>query len=325
MRVSVISLRIGTAEEAAPGADADGPATWAADVHVTWRTPEMGAGRAVSQLTYTFVSVHGHARVAGVQAQTGSREPVWLAGRMLVVRRPGHVVAVAATLPAARILAHRLQVARRDVARWLPRKRASLTAYLPPSSRGFDSLLGTAPGQENSAAAVTTTVDGSHAPDAPVAIMLNPRVWPRLRPAGAHVVVTHEAVHAITGSVTTDLPAWVSEGFADYVALTSAHVPAQVANAEAVAGVRDHGLPHRLPRNADFQASGACLEATYELSRLVMATIAHHYGRRRLTDFYLAMVARPVLDDALRRELHTTSAGLTRQWRHRLVRLAGAQ
>ena len=143
------------------------------------------------------------------KAEAGSRYG-WPAG-CVVVRRPGHVVAVAATLPAARLLAHRLQVARRDVASWLPSERASLTAYLPRSSRDFDSLLGTAPGQGEFAAAVTTTVDGSHVPDAPVAIVLNPRVWPRLRSAGAHVVVTHEAVHAITGSVTTDLPAWVSK------------------------------------------------------------------------------------------------------------------
>jgi hypothetical protein len=159
-----------------------------------------------------------------------------------------------------------------------------------------------------------------------VVIVVNPAVWRRLRPVGAHVVITHEAVHAATGARTADLPDWVAEGFADYVAVRSADVSVRVASSAALDRVREHGLPRRLPTNRDFRTTDLDLEATYELSRLVVATIAHRYGRRHLVDFYTYLAANPGdVAGALRRRLGTSQAELTQRWRRLLVRLAGAQ
>jgi hypothetical protein len=298
---------------------------WQVAVDVVWRTPEMGRGRAVSPLTYTFGLVRGRARVTDIRPGPGSREPIWLAGRRHVDRRRG-VVAVATTAAAARGLARRLQVAKDDVGRFLPSRHRGLTAYLPRDAADFEALIGATPQQYGSVAAVTTSVDGSNAPQAPVAIVANPAVWRRLRPVGAHVVITHEAVHAFTGARTADLPDWVAEGFADYVAVRSADISTAVADAAAFKRVRELGLPRRLPTRRDFRLSAPNLEATYELSRLVMVTIADRHGPRRLVRFYTDLAAHPSdLAGALRRQLGTSQAELTQQWRRLLVGLAGAQ
>jgi hypothetical protein len=139
-------------------------------------------------------------------------------------------------------------------------------------------------------------------------------------------VITHEAVHAATGPRTTALPRWLSEGFADFVAIRSARVPQRVANAAAVKDVRRHGVPRRLPTNSDFDAGSAQLEATYEESRLVVQTIADHAGLGRLVGFYTAVAAHSVpVDAALHTRLGTSRAQVTRQWRRLLIRLRGAQ
>src|SRR3546814_6597486 len=76
------------------------------------------------------------------------------------------------------------------------------------------------PGDYANIAAVTTTVDGSLSPSAPVHVFVNPQMWAGLKPQGAQVVMSHEAVHVVTGAaITSGVPLWLLEGFADYVAL----------------------------------------------------------------------------------------------------------
>jgi hypothetical protein len=159
-----------------------------------------------------------------------------------------------------------------------------------------------------------------------MAIVVNPRIWPRLTRLGARVVITHEAVHAATGPRTSALPRWLSEGFADFVAIRSAGVGPRVANAAAVTDLRRHGVPRRLPANSDFDARSAQLEATYEQSRLVVQAIAQHAGIRRLVGFYTAVAARSVrVEAALHSRLGTSRAQVTRRWCRLLLRLRGAQ
>jgi hypothetical protein len=330
MRASVTSLRLRPATVADPangprrahfGADA-----WDLAVDVGWRTPQMGARDVVSSLVYTFVSDGGGARVAAVRASAGSRRPIWLDGRLQVARGRGPVVAVSGSVARSRLLVRRLLLARRDVRRFLTHWHGSLTAYLPPSAADFDAVLDSGPRQYASVAAVTTAIDGSDEPHAPVVVVVNPRIWPRLTPLGARVVITHEAVHAATGPRTTALPRWLSEGFADFVAIRSARVPQRVADAAAVKDVRRHGVPRRLPTNSDFDAGSAQLEATYEESRLVVQTIADDAGLGRLVGFYTSVAAHSVpVDAALHTRLGTSRAKVTRQWRRLLIRLRGAQ
>jgi hypothetical protein len=320
IRASVVSMRL------RPGTTSTtGTGEWETGVDVTWRTPQTGSQAVVSPLVYTFVSAQRGVRVAAVRAAVGSRQPIWLTGRLRVAHH-GPVVAVSGSVAASRELVRRLRVARDDVHAFLIDWHGPLTAFLPRSTPDFEAVLDAPPGQYTGVAAVTTALDGSSDPAAPVAIVLNPRVWSRLSPRGAHVVMTHEAVHAATGTRTGVLPEWVAEGFADFVAVRSAGVPPLVADAAALRDIRRRGAPDRLPSDGDFAARSARLEATYELSRLVMQTIARHHGQRRLVGFYTAMVAHPArLDAALHTRLHTSRARLTRQWRRLLVGLPGAQ
>jgi hypothetical protein len=349
LRAMVFSLRVVPVDRGDASRlplSAAGRPTWKAGVDVTWTMPQMRGRRVVSSLTYTFRYGSGRAVVVDVRAAGGSREPIWLAGRLRVRRAGPDVLATASTGEAASSLAHRLLVARTDVRaffegvsfdgrsrdgrsvvrRGWPHWNGSLTAYLPGTDAEFDAILGAAPHQYDDVAAVTTPVGRSTTRHAPVAIVVNPRIWPHLRPVGAHVVVTHEAVHAATGPVTTELPDWVAEGFADYVAVRSAGVPLDVASEQAIKSVRLHGLPHRLPTVTDFATTGARLERTYELSRLAVTAIARTYGRRHLIAFYDDLVAHPgELAGAVHRQLGTSVPALTGQWRRLLVRLPGAQ
>jgi hypothetical protein len=330
MRASVTAVRLRPRGRADPadsprlghlGADA-----WDLAVDVRWRTPQMGGRAVVSPLVYTFVPGQGRARVAAVRASAGSRAPIWLHDRLRVARARGPVVAASGSIARSRRLVRRLQLARRDVHTFLTHWHGSLTAYLPPTTADFDAVLAARRRQYASVAAVTTAIDGSADPHAPVAVVVNPRIWPRLTRLGARVVITHEAVHAATGPRTSALPRWLSEGFADFVAIHSARVPPRVANAAALTDIRRHGVPRRLPANRDFDARSAQLESTYEQSRLAVQTIAKRAGIRRLVGFYEAVAARSVrVDAALHSRLGTSRAQVTREWRRLLIRLRGAQ
>jgi hypothetical protein len=330
MRASVTALRLRPQAAADPAGSPRlghfGAAAWNLAVDVRWRTPQTGAHDVVSSLVYTFVPDEDGARVGAVRASAGSREPIWLHGRLRVSGERGPVVAVSGSIAQSQLLVRLLLLARRDVQAFLTHWHGSLTAYLPTSTASFHAVLDARPRQYASVAAVTTAIDGSAEPRAPVAIVVNPRIWPRLTRLGARVVITHEAVHAATGPRTSALPRWLSEGFADFVAIRSTGVRPRVANAAAVTDLRRHGVPRRLPVNSDFDAGSAQLEATYEQSRLVVQAIAQHAGIRRLVGFYTAVALRSArVDAALHSRLGTSRAQVTQRWRRLLLRLRGAQ
>jgi hypothetical protein len=300
-----------------------GGAAWTADVDIAWRLQGVDEADARTTLTYTFVQrPDGTVAVADMAPAAAQREPVWLLGPLEVLRSDRTVVA--STRPA---LARRADVALRravgDVQRVLPTWQGSLVAYAPANEEEFDQVVSAAPNAYEGIAAVTTTVDGSHSADAPVAIVVNPLVFDKLGPVGSRVVVSHEATHVATGATTVSMPLWVAEGFADYVGVGSVDVPLAVSARAAVRDVHQFGLPEQLPTNGAFQA-GSGVEAVYEESWLAMRLIAREYGQRRLVAFYSAVVDRPdALGAALRETLGTTQAALTRDWRRYLQEVAG--
>ena len=103
--------------------------------------------------------------------------------------------------------------ARRSSSRCRPRRPRSTPPWTPTD------------GTYAGIAAVTTTVDGSGSPDAPVHVFVNPDVTRRLRGAGAQVVMSHELVHVATDAATSAVDLWLLEGFADYVALRDVPLP----------------------------------------------------------------------------------------------------
>lgn len=323
--VTAIQLRLVAASRTSTGPSRADSHVWERDVNVHWSlTPEVAA-RVTSRLRYTFVSKRSRLYVRAVTVPRGEPAPPWLADR-LHVRRGSDVRVATATTPGDATRLHRLlKVANHDIAPLGLQHDSVVLAYLPATASQFGEALGAAPQEYDGMAAVTTTLAGSDRPRAPMAIIINPRVWPRLRPIGARVVVTHEAVHALTGPVTLDMPAWLVEGFADDVAIRAAGVPLAVATRQALGSVRRQGAPDRLPTERDFSGERSELERAYQLSRLAMCAIRNVHGQRGLVSFYRHVATgRGGVAAALHRELATSRDTLTRQWRSHLLRLASA-
>jgi hypothetical protein len=297
---------------------------WTATVHLAWRLRGYDERPALARLRFTFVRHGGKAYVADIASTAGERQPVWLSGR-LDVRRTRRTLAAAASRRETDRLQALLTRAVTDVQQAVPDWHGDLVAYEPATAREFASLLAATPSTYDGIAAVTATVDGRSSSRAPVAIFVNPAVFDRLRPVGAHVVISHESTHAATGATFVGLPLWVAEGFADYVALRSVHIPLAVSAAAAIRDISEHGLPRSLPSDAKFNAEGYHLEVYYEQAWLAARLIASQYGKAGLLRFYRSVVAASGgVARALRVELATSPAKFTAQWRAYLRNLPGA-
>jgi len=249
------------------------------------------------------------------------RTPLWLADQLSVVRTKETLVAVAGDSTGR--YAGLVRPAVRQVRRVLSKWRGPLIVEVPRSSKQLDSALQSESGQYDNIAAVTTTADGSLAPDAPVRVFVNPIVFGRLKERGAQVVVSHEATHVATGATFTSMPTWLQEGFADYVALDDAGVPVRLAAGQILDRIRKKGLPGRLPTSADLDPSASGLGATYEEAWLACRFMAQEYGEDRLVRFYDAVGKGASTQEAFRSELDTTQRMFVAQWRTDLARLAG--
>src|SRR3546814_1082426 len=135
----------------------------------------------------------------------------------------------------------------------LPDAEQKLVVEVPDSAAQLDAMLDASPGDYANIAAVTTTVDGSLSPSAPVHVFVNPQMWAGLKPQGAQVVMSHEAVHVVTGAaITSGVPLWLLEGFADYVALRDVAVPVATSAGQIIKQVRAAGAPKALPGRTEF-------------------------------------------------------------------------
>jgi hypothetical protein len=155
-----------------------------------------------------------------------------------------------------------------------------------------------------------------------VHVFVNPDVLGGLRPAGAQVVLSHEATHVATGAFTSPMPLWLLEGFADYVALRDVHLPVSRSAAQVAAEVRRRGAPAALPSDAAFGPRTADLGATYESAWLAVRQVAADAGQPALVRFYDDANSGTPVARALRRATGVTIATLTAQWRRELERLA---
>ena len=152
-------------------------------------------------------------------------------------------------------------------------------------------------------------------------VYVNTTVLERLRPIGAQVVISHEATHVATAASRSSAPAWLLEGFADYVALREVDLPLSVTAARLAKVVRRDGVPDTLPGAADLSPGAQDLEAAYEASWLACATIAEVAGEAALVRFARAMDSGVPLAPTLRGTTGLSIAALTRQWQWRLADL----
>jgi hypothetical protein len=301
--------------------------TFAGDVEVSWELE--GYRTATTTVTLSFgdtgsaVSVLGLAAGAGSVVTEGGPLPLWLAGEL--VGSPG-ARCLGLDTDSGSIGCERLaRVAETDLAAVLPAgsRDGDWWVVLPGTAALSSALLGRGPAGLGNVAAVTTTLDASGSAEAPQVVVLNPEVMRALRPDARQLVLSHEATHAATGAAAVDLPLWVAEGFADYVALRAGRVPVERAASQVLASVRQAGPPRRLPSDEDFSGDRAGLGQTYEAAWLVFRLLGDRYGDDAVVAFYEEVLAGSPVERALEEHVGLSRAELTAAWQSDLTELAG--
>ncbi|MDQ6524187.1 hypothetical protein RB608_11275 [Nocardioides sp. LHD-245] len=293
---------------------------WDGQVAVTWQVDGIDEASARIELPVSFAD-HG-AAIAAVGGH-GARLPLWLTGP-LAVRRAGDVVVAVAGEDAG--VERYLGAARRAVeqVRAVVPGDGGLVVEVPADTDGLRRALDTEPGQYDAIAAITAPVDGTEAAGSPVHVFLNRGIYDDLDRVAAQVVMTHEAVHALTDAVAArQAPLWLVEGFADYVALRDVDLPLATTAGQIAEQVRQGGLPKALPAPGDFDPAASHLGAVYEAAWLVCVTLAEHAGERALVEIYADVLSGgdPVV--AVREHAGWTEAELTAAWQDRLAGLPG--
>ena len=250
------------------------------------------------------------------------RTPLWLASP-LEVRRSAHaLVLVAGSAADADRYAHLAERAVPAVQQVLPAWPGGLVVEVPASAAALDSLLAVDPGTYADIAAVSSSVDGTSTSRSPTHVFINPELFAEQGEVGEQVIMTHEATHIATRApVTTGLPVWLLEGFADYVALRDTDLPMSTAAGQIIAQVRADGVPDALPGPADLDASATHLGAAYEAAWVVCLVVVDIAGEDALVRLYDDVSDGQGLAPALRAEVGVDEADLTEQWQDRLTEL----
>lgn len=316
-RVGAFTLRYVDAEGALT-ADGD----WAAAVDATWAFRGFDREPARTEVLVHLENDGDRVALTGIGGG-GRVSPLWLSGPLQVRRTARTLVLVDGTAAEATSYARRAGIAVPAVRRVLPQWRRGLVVEVPSSVDELDRVLAVDRGTYDQIAAVTTSADGSRAPDAPVHIFVNADVFGQLRATGAQVVMSHEATHVATDAWTSTMPLWLLEGFADYVALRGVDLPVSRSAAQIIAEVRRDGPPRTLPGRGQFGTRTPHLGATYESAWLACRLLATEGGESALVRLYHQVDGGTPLGVALRRSFGLTVDGLTEQWRSLLSDLAG--
>jgi peptidase MA superfamily protein len=289
-----------------------GEGAWPGTVEVDYRIAGWDAQPTRLEARFVFVTNDGRTLLAGVGG-AGGRTPLWTTGPVTTFD-DGRALVVTTGTEGQRYLDLAKQ-ALVDVAKVLPGWHGKLVIEAPSSEEQLDQALAAPQDQYANIAAVTTTVDGSLVPGSPVHVFLNPRVFDDLGPRGAQVVVSHETTHVATDATFKDLPTWLLEGFADYVALAHAGIPVQTAAAQILARIRKQGVPDHLPTAAELDPTANGLGATYEEAWLATRFMAREYGEGKLVRLYTSVGNGETVADAFRKILGTSEAGFVAKWR----------
>lgn len=296
-----------------------GPGAWIGTVEVAYRIRGWDERVTEVETPMTFVPGENGQLIAAIGGIDG-RTPLWLTGPVAtVVSGRTLVIARGDIGPRYSRLAGR---AISDVAKVLPDWKGPLVIEVPGSERELNQVLDAPQERYANIAAVTAAVDGSLLRTAPVHVFVNPGVFDPLGPRAAQVVISHESTHVATAGTFADIPGWLLEGFADYVALAHSGIPVKTAAAQILAEVRKDGPPTRLPTAEDLSPTAPGLGATYEEAWLANRFIAQEYSEAKLVAFYEAVNGGTGASAAFQEILGTTEALFVKRWRADLRDLA---
>ena len=298
------------------------PRTFTGSVQVSYRLGGYDANETRTSVDMTFTK--GDQTTITAIGDEAESTPLWLS-QALGVRRSDNTLVLAVDEFAGADL-DRISTQTVEALRLVGKVIAdpgSLVVEIPGSASELDRLLSARPGEYADVAAVAATPDGSLVPGSPVHVFINPDVFMQMDRQGAQVVLTHEATHVVMGALFVDLPGWLREGFADYVAFAHAGVPVEVGAKAFLHDVRVNGLPSELPTDADLDPRAKGFATFYEASWLVCRTIAERFGEPSLVSFYRAVSDGADPDEAMRSVLGINEVGLLQLWRADLTALVG--
>jgi hypothetical protein len=295
---------------------------WTAAVDMTWRFAGFDREPVHEEVLVEFDATGSGATLTGLGGGD-RRTPLWLSAPLEVRRGADTLVLVAGAAGEADSIARQATAAVPAVRAVLPAWRGGLVVEVPASAGALDGMLEAAPGTYANIAAVSTSVDGTLTPTSPMHVFVNPDLYRDLGPEGEQVVMTHEATHIATDApVTSGMPLWLLEGFADYVALRDTDLPLSTTAGQVIDQVRATGVPDALPGPAEFDATATHLGASYEAAWVACLVVADLAGEDALVRLYDDVRAGRGVDAALRSGVGTDEAALTQEWQDRLEHLA---
>lgn len=296
--------------------------TWAAEVDVTWAYAGFDAQATTASVSVRFRDTPDGVRIAGIGGGD-LRTPVWMSGPVQVSRSADLLVVAAAGTDLTayvRLAESAVPTVSSVVTTW----RTRLVVEVPADGAALEAALDAEPGYYAQIAAVTGS-GGTVEPGAPIHIYVNPDVFSGLGRAGREVVLAHEATHVATNAPSSRGPSWLTEGFADYVALRETALPLTRTAGQVAQQVLEGALPKALPTAQEFDTRGPHLGAVYEASWLVCVTLAERGGPATLERFYSSVSGGESLATALRRDYDWTESDLLAAWQQRLEELPGAR
>lgn len=305
-------------EEGTPSADG----SWAATVDSTWAYAGFDPQPTSAEIAVRFTREADGVVIVGLGGG-GLRTPVWMSGPIQVSRSNDLLVLASdgTDLDAyVRLARSAVPTVSSVVTTWARR----LVVEVPANGAQLEAALDAEAGYYSQIAAVTGS-SGDLSEGTPIHILVNPDVFARLGKAGREVVVAHEATHVATAAPFSKAPAWLTEGFADYVALRRTPLPLSRTAGQIAAQVRAEGLPDSLPAAAEFNTRGPHLGAVYEASWLACDVLARIGGPTALSSFYAAVSAGSPIAAALRRSFGLTPDQLIKAWQRVLESLPGTQ
>jgi hypothetical protein len=280
---------------------------------------------------FTVVPRGGHWLLAGNDDASASglktERDIWDLGPVRVIRGQTSLVLGDAPDKELRRLADEADRGVHDVGDvWKRDWSRHPVVVFPKSQSDMASLIGS-DGKGLSQIAAVTTGSFETGLSRGDRVVVNPEAWRTLGPLGRRVVLDHEMTHLATRAITVDdVPIWLSEGFADYVAYRAVEVPTNVVAGDVLDDVRDGKGPDQLPDDADFDAARGDIAAAYEGAWLACRMIAERYGQKRLIALYVSYADGKSVPAAgeIKTTLGITEAELVKQWRSYLDNRAGA-
>lgn len=301
---------------------------WVQPVRIRWSlTGESGT--AEHHVWMVFVTRAGQVRVAGTEGDHAANLPLplWWLERVEVRQSKNSIVLIgeASRTPLSAAQWNRLlDSALSEVTARVDRGKAStrtVVLELPSRLEGFERVLGASPDVYTRLAAVAWP-EGPDPGTAAVRIVVNPAVAEKLPSRSLAIVATHEITHLVTRSVDSPAPAWLVEGFADWVAYEVWPEEREAAVAPAVRTVLADGAPDAFPADEQFVPGTEGLEVSYALAWLSCRFIAETYSPQALNDLYDLVDGGSSFDTATRSLLGVDQNVLRMRWQDYLTEMS---